>query len=282
MELPKDPWGLRSVGMRSGASQPLEHTMGAQAKSVSSVDVQKQPSVTSRNRARSFLEEERDTARYAARFCRASGGWENPVALWILGPSAVGKSTQSNLRAKNFGIPDLADGPDAVIVDGEFFRETHQAYQAWTQTEDWKAAYPAVKSHINQEKAVMLKEARKAKKHLIIPQTCLDLRSCLDEVQDLTEGGYINHVLVITAPREEVARRGAERAARDKKVYNPTEFDKAIAGIEPMLQKCNGRYQKLYVKEELQGNGATFVVTDAGEGYCGGAEEPNTSERTLT
>merc|ERR1712100_234072 len=137
--------------------------------------------------------------------------------------------------------------------------------------DDWKSAYPALKSRINKEKAEMLKHARELRKHLLIPQTCLDLPSCLDEVRQLSDAGYVNHVIAIYAPREEVARRGTKRAAADGKVYNPNEFDRAISAIDPMLETCNGRFQKLHVKEDQRGDTITFVVTVTGEGYCGKA-----------
>lgn len=293
-QLAKDAWALSTgaptpVGMGTVAAtsqlrctaDELDSGTLPQLSSCTDTDeksLSQQPSLDSANTRlkwrKSFLPEERHNARSLARFSTASEGWQRPVALWIVGPSAVGKTMQSSLRAKHFGIRDCDDefgcvGPDAVVVDGEFFRDTHEAYQAWTQTDDWEAAYPAVKSRINREKKDMLNHAEELKKHLIIPQTCLDLPSCLDEVRQLTDGGYVNHVIAITAPREEVARRGTRRAMADGKVYNSNEFDRAVVAIEPMLKACNGCFQRVYVKEKLEGDKVTFEVTVTEEGFCG-------------
>ena len=46
--------------------------------------------------------------------------------LWVFGPSAVGKSTVSRIRAMElFGRVE-----NAVEVDGNFFREAHVGWQA--------------------------------------------------------------------------------------------------------------------------------------------------------
>merc|ERR1719148_269392 len=102
----------------------------------------------------------------------------------------------------------------------------------------------------------MLHDAKVQKMHLIIPQTCLDLESCLDEVRQLTEAGYTNHVIAIQAPKEEVERRGTIRAQGDGKVYDPSHFDRSIAALEPMIAAANGCMLHLYVTERPGGPSA--------------------------
>jgi len=198
-----------------------------------------------------FTEEERQAAWAASRFGSATAGHARPVALWIVGPSAVGKSTLAAQVAPNFGIPMSATWSeasaevdlDAVVVDGAFFREVHATYQRWVKSADWAAAYPAMKKVINHEKDELLRAAARHKKHLIVPQTCLNLNACLSMMRELAQAGYTNHVLAIVAPRDEVARRGRAREREDGKRYAPWEFDASIAAVGPMIAASNGRFQ---------------------------------------
>lgn len=225
----------------------------------------------------SFSLDEQQQARRDAGLGMATERQVKPIALWILGPSAVGKSTLAKNKASDFGIPSKDGAPDAVHVDGQFFRDAHALYQEWTKTEDWKAAYPALKSRINEEKQQMLLDAINHKVHLIIPQTCMDLESCLYEVQRLTDAGYVNNVIAIQAPKEEVARRGRSRAEADGKVYNPMQFDKSVAALQPMIEESNGRFVHLYVSEKPEGPSTGFDVTVTSEGWCGKAIQSTTN-----
>jgi hypothetical protein len=219
----------------------------------------------------SFLFEERETARRFSGFGVATAWQPNPIALWILGPSAVGKSTQAKTRAKDFGIPFKDGVPDAVLIDGEFFRDAHQSYREWAQTDDWKAAYPALKSRINKEKMTMLQDAKNQRVHLIIPQTCSDIASCLYEVKNLTDAGYMSHVIAIQAPKEEVGRRGMLRAQADGKVYDPSHFERSVAALDPIIEASNGRFVHLFVSERPGPPNACFDVRVTSEGWCGKA-----------
>lgn len=202
--------------------------------------------------ARPCTDEERLQARRQANFFGASSVSEGPVALWVLGPSAVGKSTISAQASETFGIPRKSDPdddrggwlPDAVVIDGEFFRAAHGDYQRWIRTPQWRAAYPALKQYINQEKSKMLTDAARQHKHLIIPHTALKLEECLRELVELASLGYTNHILgVIGQSREAVRERGRKREQEIGKRYAPDEYDRSIAALRPMMSACNGRYE---------------------------------------
>jgi len=202
---------------------------------------------------RPFSECEWQAAWTQARYFAASGPHVAPVALWIIGPSAVGKTTLSAQMAPEFGICALPNGdPDFVVVDGELFRDVHEEYKRWAKSPQWVSAYPAYKRLINEEKDRMLSEAAKLKKHLVIPHTCNtsdELNKCLAYVSELERLGYTNHVLVIIAPRQEVARRGEERAKLKGKRYNADEFPRTLAAMEPMIHAGNGRYELILSTE---------------------------------
>ncbi|CAK0794055.1 unnamed protein product [Prorocentrum cordatum] len=126
---------------------------------------------------------------------------------------------------------------DAVIVDGEFMRDAHGS------------AYPALKSVINQEKDSMCTAAAEDRRHLVIPQTMLNLDKGLTEVVQLSCQGYTNHVVAVVAPLEDCQRRGAARELETGKRYEPREFRKSIDSIWPMISACNGRYELLHAVE---------------------------------
>lgn len=204
---------------------------------------------------RPLSEEERRSAWASARFFDASGPHDPPVALWIVGPSAVGKSTLAAAMAGAFGVGSLADGqPDAVLVDGECFRDAHAAYKRWANSADWATAYPAMKPLINEEKARMTQEVARRRRHMVIPHTCLELQRCLGEVEEQRGKGYLVHVLAVVAGRDDVARRGREREIKTGKRYAPEEFPRSIAAIAPMIQASNGRYVLILATELNEGD----------------------------
>eukprot|EP00930_Biecheleria_cincta_P057350 TRINITY_DN43306_c0_g1_i1.p1 TRINITY_DN43306_c0_g1~~TRINITY_DN43306_c0_g1_i1.p1 ORF type:complete len:564 (+),score=105.17 TRINITY_DN43306_c0_g1_i1:95-1786(+) len=228
---------------------------------------------------RPLTAEERETAWHAANFYDAISHSEHPIALWILGPSSVGKSTLTAQAAPSFGINARFAGDekskdersmlDAVIIDGEYMRDAHNVYLEWVKTPDWRSAYPALKSIINKEKDKMCTEAASHHKHLVIPQTLLNLEKGLTEVEELTRLGYTNHVLAVVAPFEECRRRGAARETVTGKRYEGREFDKSISSIQPMVSACNGRYEVVRALE-VEGSDANMRFETLKSGRCGG------------
>mmetsp|Transcript_56618 Transcript_56618/g.132863 ORF Transcript_56618/g.132863 Transcript_56618/m.132863 type:complete len:558 (+) Transcript_56618:145-1818(+) len=201
---------------------------------------------------RRLTSEERSGAWRAANFEAAASNQQPPLALWILGPSAVGKSTLTSVSAPRFGIPCLPSGQagedvrtmlDAAIIDGEFMRDAHEVYQHWIKTPDWRSAYPALKSTINKEKDRMFTAAASERKHMVIPQTLLNHEKGLTEVQELYGQGYTNHVLAVLAPLEECQARGKVREKDTGKRYEPREYHQSIAAIPLMVAKCDGRFE---------------------------------------
>lgn len=195
---------------------------------------------------------EREAAWRASNFYAASSGHELPVALWILGPSSVGKSTLTAQVGPRFGIPHQDNGGDqrgsldAVYIDGEFIRDAHGVWQKWIQTPDWRSAYPALKSIINKEKDQMCAEAAANRQHLVIPQTLLNLQKGLDEVEALTWQGYVNFALAVVAPLADCEKRGRKREVSTGKRYQPLEYEQSISAIPPMIMACNGRYEVVH------------------------------------
>ncbi|CAE8696395.1 unnamed protein product [Polarella glacialis] len=248
---------------------------------------------------RPLTKEERLLAWRAANFFDAEPDQERPIALWILGPSSVGKSTISADVEPHFEIPSLhtedvsnsasrlSGDPrrrlNAVLIDGEFIRDAHGVWKSWIQTSGWALAYPALKATINQEKDLMCTEAVRSRKHVLIPQTALNLPKALSEIKDMAERGYTNHVLAVVAPLTDCQRRGQKREVETGKRYKPDEnelptlaphtfprkptFDRSVEAIPPLIAACNGRYSIVQVHEipEIE-HGMKYQTLDSGNG----------------
>lgn len=229
---------------------------------------------------RSLAEAERTAACRAANFFAASAEHARPIALWILGPSSVGKSTLTADVGTEFDIPpspsdgtqveDARRGLDAVVVDGEFMRDAHGVWQRWIRTDQWRSAYPALKTIINEEKDRLEEAAVAERKHLVIPQTMLNLGKGLASLARLVGKGYTNHVLAVVAPLEECQRRGQVREVSTGKRYQPSEFERSIQAIPPMVAACNGRYQLIRALEQNEGSKKNMGYRLLAAGPCGG------------
>jgi len=192
---------------------------------------------------RRFNETERREARRVAGCERAVSGRKQPHAMWLIGPSASGKSTLAPIAASWVGI----DSDDFVMVDGEFFRDTHQGYQGALSEGNqhgcvWWGAYIGIRENVNLEKQAMLEDSIKAHQNLVIPSTCLRQSQCTDVVRKQLENGYKVHIVGIYGDKEVIVGRGRKRAMEKGKRYDPREFGLALKQFAPMLRLCNGSY----------------------------------------
>mmetsp|Transcript_13335 Transcript_13335/g.31238 ORF Transcript_13335/g.31238 Transcript_13335/m.31238 type:complete len:873 (-) Transcript_13335:215-2833(-) len=173
-----------------------------------------------------------------------------PQAIWLLGPSAAGKSTLVPEIATSAGLED--DG--YVIVDGEAFRHSHGGFQHALHEGQQRGcvfwgAYVGIRENVNDEKQKMLMAAVDGKKHLMIPSTALRLSQCVETVQMLQDVGYQINVVCLYGEKNMITSRGRRRALKTGKRYNPNEFELALGSFAPLLRLCDGWY-KLYESRE--------------------------------
>lgn len=181
---------------------------------------------------------------------------EKPIALWLMGSSAVGKSTASKALMEEYGIPKIKDGngevrANAVQIDGEIFRSAHNGFKNVVEyglrqnppclfEKGWKGTRARSESKVYKKK--VFSNAVQEKKNLIIPSPCAsDLAGCLGRVQLLSEAGYVNHIVVIYAREKLVEERGLSRADRDGKKFVSVVEDSTFA-FAPMIAIANGNY----------------------------------------
>jgi len=225
--------------------------------------------------------DERARAWHGANFYAATSEHAKPIALWIIGPSSVGKTTLAALTGTRYGIPELAcDSPgsdvpadhnlDAVFIDGEFMRREHAQWNDLICSEGWRSAYPLLKKTFNAEKDQMFVAAARSRKHLIIPHTGLQTKKTIKDMQCLAKVGYCNHVVAVLASLEDCHRRGRAREVKTGKRYQPSEFKMSLSAIVPMIEACDGRFEVLEAHEEPLVEGErpsmSIKVLVAGEG----------------
>lgn len=173
------------------------------------------------------------------------------IALWVLGPSASGKSTVAEQVARTLGMSGY------VTIDGDIFRQKLNAYQkvVGEARRNWNClfwhGYPLIKNTINTEKDKLLDAARQKGMQLVIPHTCLKQEECTNQMETLIRANYTNHVVAMWGDAQEIYRRGHKRSEQSGKRYKESEFKKAARAIRPMLNMCNGQY---YFASTTSGN----------------------------
>ncbi|CAE8622329.1 unnamed protein product [Polarella glacialis] len=191
---------------------------------------------------RPFTDAERQAAYKLSGFDVAKSA-TRPSALWLIGPSACGKSTLAPQMASKLGMADEG----YVVVDGEYFRDTHEGYlEALSSGLQkgcvWRGAYVGIRENINSEKQLLLEQSMREKKHMIIPSTCLRRSQCVDVAKTLQANGYDIHIVGVYGDKDTIVSRGRKRAMTAGKRYEPREFEIALTMFAPMLRLCTGEW----------------------------------------
>ena len=185
---------------------------------------------------------------------------EQPVALWIFGPSAVGKSRLT----RDAGVELFGDVRNAVEVDGTNFRDEHAGWQEVTQHghrhgllhEDAWQIFKKIGVSTNLKKRV-IKEAIAMRQHMIIP----DVMNAPDKVESLmtqlTDAGYALFALCLWAPLEATRQRGEGRMYIEGKIWSGKEYGISTAGTFLMAQ----RFAQRMTSEPQVYKGVTMVCS---------------------
>ncbi|CAE7945833.1 unnamed protein product [Symbiodinium sp. KB8] len=190
---------------------------------------------------------------------------QKPSAMWLIGPSACGKSTLAPQAAKWVGM----DQEGYVTVDGEAFRDAHGGYKkAILKGRQhgcvWWGAYLGIRENINEEKQELLEAAMKDRKNLLIPSTCLRRSQCVDVTESLRGAGYDIHIIGVFGDKDTIVERGRKRAADQGKRYDPREFELALMMFAPMLRLCTGMWRMVCTTGQKDWN--DLQVSCGGEG----------------
>ena len=194
---------------------------------------------------RPFQLAELDSAQREAGLSQATEQ-QQPLAIWLVGPSAAGKSYLARKGATDLGVRVLpSQSLDAVLLDGNAFRNWHGGYQAVIQEGHrlqcvWQEAYPAMRFRLQQQKTRLLHKAARQRLNIIIPHTCDYLSECAPLLYFLRRRGYVNHVIMVLGDRETIQQRGRIRAQATGKRYAPEEWDESVSNGFKMVALATG------------------------------------------
>mmetsp|Transcript_51195 Transcript_51195/g.165838 ORF Transcript_51195/g.165838 Transcript_51195/m.165838 type:complete len:327 (-) Transcript_51195:220-1200(-) len=183
-------------------------------------------------------------SRHGGMWARCKGP---PTAVWLVRPSAAGKSSIAEEVAVRLGIPMLSDSGaiDAVTIDGEAFRARHAGFRAvvadgLAKRCTWREAYPALRPELRRQKVAWLQLAMTRRQNLLIPHTCQVRSECWSTLDALKDRGYMSHVVLVLGRRGTIQRRGLRRARRSGKRYAPQEWDLSIRNGLGLVARADG------------------------------------------
>ena len=164
---------------------------------------------------------------------------ENPGALWLFGPSAVGKSFITGAKA----VAHFSALTNAVVIDGTEFREVHAGFNAVAihgqennllHADAWpifkSKALEAKQGKVTLKKR-MLREALDDRQNLIIPDCANNpnrLKALIDEVR---AAGYAMHAVCLWAPLSVTRSRGEERSVREGKLWTSKDYQTSTQAL---------------------------------------------------
>ena len=177
---------------------------------------------------------------------------ERPAALFVFGPSAVGKSVFSSAQATAL----FGSEHNAVLIDGAEFREVHAGWQAvaehgqqqrllhadaWTLFRNVGTDGGGGSGISSRLKKRLLNEALRDRQHLIIPDCCNQPTRLSATVEQIVQAGYELHAICLWAPLAVTRSRGEPRSMREGKLWSPDEYSLSTRGSLAMaLQWTDG------------------------------------------
>eukprot|EP01062_Namystynia_karyoxenos_P077072 TRINITY_DN7686_c0_g1_i4.p1 TRINITY_DN7686_c0_g1~~TRINITY_DN7686_c0_g1_i4.p1 ORF type:complete len:535 (+),score=161.25 TRINITY_DN7686_c0_g1_i4:91-1605(+) len=196
---------------------------------------------------RDFTEKENVKVANEVHLTTAETGLAEPQCLWVLGPSAVGKSTITESKAQQ-----LFDGEEnAVLIDGAVLRDCHGGWKA--VVEDGfcrpkplihKDAWDTMKNSgvLDRKKKEIIKKAIEGKMNLIIPEVGQKREKVQKMIDELDAAGYKQTLLCLWAPRHLVSERGSKRQCKEGKKFSMRGYIDSIKNCVHFAQYFIEKY----------------------------------------
>lgn len=197
--------------------------------------------------SRPFTESESIIIRHKVNLSSADDNLEKPKCLWIVGPSAVGKSTITAVKSAEL----FEDEDNAVVVDGALLRECHGGWKAVVddgfnreEPRIHKEAWNILKASkvINKRKGEIQEEAMKRRMHIIVPDTCSDVEKTLKKIKGLEAAGYEQHLICLWAPRKDTLKRGTSRQCKEGKTFSLRGYTDSMQGSYKLAQYFRDKF----------------------------------------
>lgn len=162
------------------------------------------------------------------------------MALWLFGPSAVGKTTiRDAVASQLFGSAE-----NAVEVDGALFRDEHAGWQSVAQHGYatgmlHEEAWGIFKKHSGSSKLKkrIIASAIEARQNMIIPDTMNAPDKVEELMSQLRNAGFALHAVCLWAPLVATRRRGEPRSVREGKLWSPADYAVSTRGTLAMAQR---------------------------------------------
>lgn len=183
---------------------------------------------------------------------------DQPSALFVLGPSAVGKTYLTDATAAQL----FGSAQNAVVIDGDIFREWHQGWcevvrhgvrrhvlheDAWVKfkkvqttvsegsgSEDGASCALGISTALKQR---ILNGAVASRQNLIIPSCANQPEKLTAELEHLAAAGYKLHAVCLWAPLSATQRRGEPRSVREGKRWDGKDYDISVRTVLGLAQR---------------------------------------------
>eukprot|EP00754_Rhynchopus_humris_P023837 Rhum_TRINITY_DN14851_c16_g1::Rhum_TRINITY_DN14851_c16_g1_i1::g.123071::m.123071 len=184
---------------------------------------------------RGFTPSELDCLQEGSGRTRAVTGRTTPKAMWVVGPSASGKSSAAGQL-----VAACMDNEASVVIDGALVREYHGGWRA-VRDDGLGRSPPAIHkeawdifkaSKVSENvKKQLHDEAVHERQNIVIPDCVKCLRKCVDKLAKQRRNRYEVRIVAIFAPVEATRARGEVRSLKEGKTFS-------VRGYQDSVQNC--------------------------------------------
>jgi len=131
-----------------------------------------------------------------------------PLGVWVVGPSASGKSLLAPGLAARLGARA------AVSLDGDVWREVHEGFRRCCGDGEargcvWRCGFDELKPLRRRAKQELFEAALRDRRELLVPDTVSE-DGAVARLRAAVAAGYLCHVVALAAPRDAVRQRGPD------------------------------------------------------------------------
>ena len=192
---------------------------------------------------RGFTESERKQVFEVSRLLLADAGHSTPKALFVCGPSGVGKSSITARAVREL----MGSEMNAVLIDGALFREYHGG---WTcvRADGLQRDPPAIhkeawdtfkRTKVSERlKNDMFEKALGNRQHLVIPDCATNIEKVRKRIVTLREAGYEVHLIALYAPEDLVTERGVARSVKEGKAFSTRGYQDSLRNTLQLLHEA--------------------------------------------
>ena len=208
--------------------------------------------------ARGFTEGEREQVQDACGCLSAEKYLRVPLAVWVLGPSASGKTWITRKVMRSY----FGGESNGVIIDGGKYREYHDGWQrvvkdglSRSPPGIHKEAWDIFKKTKCSEKmkAEMFQNAVQSRQNIVVPDCVGNLDKTRRNMQQAQVAGYEVLLIAIVCSEELTRSRGELRSVEEGKTFSTRGYVDSVRNSLSLLHEAdaNGMMVKTYRNTSL-------------------------------